>query len=103
MTATYMPARNLNGRAISRSAHIGTYALSGGTCASQAVGDGWATKKWFGIAAVVAATQLNLAGATLLILHATLVAVLAWSPEASRAQRPISARLPAPRPRRRSP
>ena len=55
------------------------------------------------VAAVVAATQLGLAGATLLTLHAAVVAVLAWSPEASRAQRPINARLPAPRPRRRTP
>jgi hypothetical protein len=63
----------------------------------------WVLRLGYPVAAVVAATQLNLAGATLLILHATLVAVLAWSPEASRAQRPISARLPAPRPRRPSP
>ena len=63
----------------------------------------WVLRLGYPAAAVVAATKLSLAGATFLILHATLVTVLAWSPEASRAQRPIGARLPAPRPRKRSP
>lgn len=63
----------------------------------------WALRLGYPFAAVVAAIQLDLAGATLLVLQAAVVAFLAWSPEASRAQRPINARLPAPRPRRRAP
>ncbi len=63
----------------------------------------WVLRLGYPVAAVIAAAQLGLAGATLLTLHAAVVAVLAWSPEASRAQRPISARLPAPHPRRRTP
>ncbi|MCH8130703.1 MAG: hypothetical protein IIC70_12495, partial [Acidobacteria bacterium] len=62
----------------------------------------WVLRLGYPVAAVVAATQVSLAGATLLILYGAVVAVLAWSPEASRAQRPISARLPAPRRRRRT-
>ena len=62
----------------------------------------WVLRLGYPVAAVVAATQLSLAGATLLVLYAAVVVLLAWSPEASRAQRPISARLPAPRPRRRT-
>ncbi|GMQ84494.1 MAG: hypothetical protein BMS9Abin07_0058 [Acidimicrobiia bacterium] len=61
----------------------------------------WVLRLGYPVAAVVAATQLHPAGATLLIVHAAAVAVIAWSPQASRAQRPISAELPAPRPRRR--
>lgn len=62
----------------------------------------WVLRLGYPVAAVVAATQVSRPGATLLILYGAVVAVLAWSPEASRAQRPISARLPAPRRRRRT-
>ncbi len=83
---------------------VGVLGPLGGWAYARALRWGlWVLRLGYPVAAVVAATQLSLAGATLLILHATVVAVLAWSPEASRAQRPIGARLPAPHPRRRTP
>lgn len=63
----------------------------------------WALRIAYPIAAAAAATQLDWRGAALIVGHGVVVAFLAWSPEASRAQRPIGAALPAPRYRRRTP
>lgn len=63
----------------------------------------WALRIAYPIAAAVAATQLGWGGAVLIVGHGLVVAFLAWSQEASRAQRPIGAALPAPRYRRRTP
>jgi hypothetical protein len=63
----------------------------------------WTLRVAYPITAVVAATQVGWAGAILFAGHGLVVAFLAWSPEASRAQRPIGATLPAPRYRRRTP
>jgi hypothetical protein len=63
----------------------------------------WALRAAYPITAVVAATQVGWAGAILFAGHGLVVALLAWSPEASRAQRPIAAAFPAPRYRRRTP
>lgn len=63
----------------------------------------WTLRVAYPITAVVAATQVGWAGAILFAGHGLVVAILAWSPEASRAQRPIGATLSAPRYRRRTP
>lgn len=63
----------------------------------------WALRVAYPIATIAAATQVDWRGAVLIIGHGAAVAVLAWSGEASRAQRPIGAALPAPRYRRRTP
>ncbi len=63
----------------------------------------WILRVAFPIAAVAAATQVDLIGSIVLIGLGLAVGLLAWSTEASRAQRPIGAALPPPRYRRRNP
>jgi hypothetical protein len=63
----------------------------------------WTLRVAYPITAAVAATQVGWAGATLFAGHGVAVAVLAWSPEASQAQRPTGATLSAPRFRKQAP
>lgn len=63
----------------------------------------WALRLGYPLVAIGAAAQVGLPGGLLLGAHAAVVAVLAWSAEASRAQLPIGGTLPAPRYRRRTP
>ena len=57
----------------------------------------WTLRIAYPLIAAIAATQVAIVGALLLVAHGIGVAVFAWSPEASRAQRPIGGPLPAPR------
>jgi hypothetical protein len=57
----------------------------------------WALRLVYPIAAGIAAFGLSLVGAAALVAHGITVAVLAWSPAAARAQRPVGGPLPAPR------
>lgn len=63
----------------------------------------WALRAGYPILTLVAAIGLGTAGALVLTTHGVIVAILAWLPSASRAQRPIGAELPAPRYRRSTP
>ncbi len=63
----------------------------------------WALRVAYPLATAAAATQLAWQGALLLVAHGAVVGLLAWSPEATRAQLPIGGTLPAPRYRRRTP
>lgn len=63
----------------------------------------WLLRLVYPIAAVVAGVQLGLAWGALLVAHGVAVTLLAWSRQASRAQRSIGAVLPAPRYWKRTP
>ncbi len=63
----------------------------------------WSLRFAYPIVAVVAAIQLEPAGAALMVAHGAAVATLSWSRAASRAQRSIAGPLPAPRAPKRTP
>lgn len=57
----------------------------------------WALRIVYPLAAGIAAIGLDVVGALLMAISGVAVAVVAWSPAAARAQRPVGGPLPAPR------
>jgi len=62
----------------------------------------WFLRIVYPVVAAAAAIRLSTPGAILLAGHGIVVALLAWAPQASRAQRPTGTPLPEPRHRKRA-